>query len=157
MSPAENDAPNRWPWPPIVYLAAIVAGFTIERNLAPTSHGGGMALGVLGVAMILGGLGLDLWTASTFSRARTTILPHRGAKALVTSGPFRFSRNPIYLGNSMLVAGLGLVFDNLWLVGFAVVAAFSVQKLAIEREEAHLARRFGAQWQAYAARVRRWI
>ncbi|MGP9819120.1 methyltransferase family protein [Salinarimonas sp. NSM] len=157
MSTADDDAPNRWPWPPIVYLVAIVAGFLIERHLAPTSHGGGMALGALGVGMILGGLGLDLWTAWTFSRARTTILPHRGANALVTSGPFRFSRNPIYVGNTLLTLGLGLVFDNLWLAGFAFVAAFAVQKLAIEREEAHLGRRFGAQWRAYAARVRRWI
>ncbi|MGJ3265266.1 MAG: methyltransferase family protein [Salinarimonas sp.] len=157
MSQAENDTPNRWPWPPIVYFLAIVGGFLIERNLVPTSHGGGMALGVLGVVAILAGLGLDLWTAWTFSRARTTIMPHRGANALVTSGPFRFSRNPIYVGNTLLTAGLGLVFDNLWLVGFAVVAAFLVQKLAIEREEAHLARRFGEEWRAYAARVRRWL
>ena len=152
-----SDTPNRWPWPPIVYGLAIVAGFLVERNLVATSHGGGLALGALGVAMILAGLGLDLWTAWTFSRARTTILPHRGASALVTAGPFRFSRNPIYVGNTLLTAGLGLAFDNLWLVGAAFLAAFLVQKLAIAREEAHLARRFGAEWEAYAARVRRWL
>lgn len=152
-----SDTPNRWPWPPIVLGLAIVAGFLIERNLAPTTHGGGLALGALGIAAIATGLVLDLWTARTFSRARTTILPHRGASALVTSGPFRFSRNPIYLGNTLLVAGLGLVFDNLWLVALAFLAAYLVQKLAIEREEAHLAARFGKEWEAYAARVRRWL
>ncbi|GGK17592.1 methyltransferase family protein [Salinarimonas ramus] len=152
-----SDTPNRWPWPPIVYLATIVAGFLVERHLVPTSHGGGLALGVLGIVAIAAGLGLDLWTAWTFSRARTTIMPHRGAKALVTWGPFRFSRNPIYVGNTLLTIGLGLVFDNLWLMALAFLAAFAVQKLAIEREEAHLARRFGAEWDAYAARVRRWI
>lgn len=157
MSQDENDAPNRWPWPPMLYGGAIIAALLIERELASTTHGGGGALAVLGGIAIAAGLALELGTAWTIRRAKTTIMPHRSASRLVTWGPFRISRNPIYLGNTLLLVGLGLVFDNLWLVGFAFVAAAATQKLAIEREERHLARKFGAEWEAYAARVRRWL
>lgn len=157
MARDRDDSPNRWPWPPMLLACSVVAALVLEQQVRATTHGGGFALALLGLALVAAGLGLDLWTAWTFRRARTTILPHRGASSLVTTGPFRLSRNPIYLGNTMLLVGLGLVFDNLWLVVFAVLAAVATQKLAIEREEAHLERRFGAEWRAYAARVRRWI
>lgn len=157
MAADENDAPNRWPWPPMLYGGAILAALLLERNVLATSHGGGFALAVLGGLAIAAGLTLELGTAWTIRRAKTTIMPHRAASHLVTWGPFRISRNPIYLGNTFLLVGLGLVFDNLWLVGLAFVAAAATQKLAIEREERHLARKFGAEWEAYAGRVRRWV
>lgn len=157
MSQAENDAPNRWPWPPMLYAGSIVAAILLEREVAPTTHGGGVALAVLGGLLIAAGLTLELGTAWTIRRAKTTIMPHRAASRLVTWGPFRISRNPIYLGNTLLLVGLGLVFDNLWLVGFAFLAAAATQTLAIAGEERHLARKFGAEWEAYAARVRRWL
>lgn len=157
MAEDETDAPNRWPWPPMLYAGAIVAALLLERGVTATSHGGGVALATLGGIAIAAGLALELGTAWTIRRAKTTIMPHRAATRLVTWGPFRLSRNPIYLGNTFLLVGLGLVFDNLWLVGLAFVAAAATQKLAIEREERHLARRFGAEWEAYAARVRRWV
>ena len=92
-----------------------------------------------------------------FRRHRTTVLPHRGATRLITDGPFRFTRNPIYVGNTLLVAGLGFVLGVAWLMPAALLAAWATQKLAIEREERHLALRFGADWARYAARTPRWL
>ena len=84
-------------------------------------------------------------------------MPNRPATALITSGPFALSRNPIYVANTLLVGGLGLAFGIGWLVIAALLGALLTRKLAIAREEHHLAARFGAEWQAYAARTPRWL
>jgi protein-S-isoprenylcysteine O-methyltransferase Ste14 len=84
-------------------------------------------------------------------------MPHQPSTRLVTRGPFRFSRNPIYVGNLMVVAGLGLVLSNLWLLVVTPVFGFTLHKLAIEREERHMEALFDDQWRDYRARVRRWI
>ena len=158
MARDRDDSPNTIPWPPMLLASAVVASLLLEREVMATSFGGeGGALRFLGLAFAAIGLTLDLWTAWTFRRAKTTIMPHRGASRLVTGGPFRYSRNPIYLGNTLLLVGLGFAFDNVWLAGLAIAAAVATQKLAIEREERYLEAKFGEEWRAYAARVRRWI
>lgn len=83
--------------------------------------------------------------------------PDRGTDHLVTEGPFSFTRNPLYLAGTILVLGIGLVSGIVWFLLLAVLAAFAVQKLAIEREERHLQARFGKTYADYAERVRRWI
>src|SRR5258706_94400 len=89
--------------------------------------------------------------------AGTTVRPDRGTDHLVTEGPFSFTRNPLYLAGTILVLGIGLVSGIVWFLLLAVLAAFAVQKLAIEREERHLQARFGKTYADYAGRVRRWI
>ena len=90
-------------------------------------------------------------------RQRTNILPNRAADRLVTSGPFRFSRNPIYLGNTTLLAGVAIALANPVFLIAAFLNVVLVNKLAIEREETDLASRFKEAWHDYAARVPRWI
>jgi len=107
--------------------------------------------------MAAAGIALDLAAMLAFRRHRTTVLPNRGATRLITDGPFRLSRNPIYVGNTLLVAGLGLVFGIAWLIPAAFVGAYATGRLAIAREERHLALRFGRDWEAYAARTPRWL
>ena len=112
---------------------------------------------MLGVFLMAAGIALDLATMLAFRRHQTTVLPHRGATRLITDGPFRFSRNPIYVGNTLLVAGAGLAFGVAWLIPAALAGAVATGRLAIAREEQHLALRFGAAWSAYAARTPRWL
>ena len=88
-------------------------------------------------------------------RARANILPHRAATALVTRGPFAFSRNPIYLGNTLMMAGVGLAVGNPWFIATGLAAALLVERLAIRREEQYLDARFGQAWRDYCARVGR--
>jgi protein-S-isoprenylcysteine O-methyltransferase Ste14 len=109
-------------------------------------------LGILGV-----GLGIDLSAIFTLLRHRTTFRPDRGTTTLVTSGPYALSRNPIYLGNTVALAGLSLATDNVWLLVALPLVTIAVQKLAIEREERHLAAVFAGSWEAYRRRVRRWL
>ena len=89
--------------------------------------------------------------------SRTNILPNRAAERLVTQGPFAISRNPIYLGNTTLMFGIGLAFNALWFLPLAICAAAFVERLAIRREEAHLALLFGPEWAAYATTTARWL
>ncbi|MFG1351801.1 methyltransferase family protein [Xanthobacter autotrophicus] len=151
--------PNRLPWPPMIYGGALVAALALGA-LAPTFWPAFLAGPEVrgGGAVVAGlGLGLDLWAVVTLHRARTTILPHRAADRLVTSGPFALSRNPIYLGNTLVLLGLGLAVFNPWLMAAALLAALATDRLAARREERHLAAKFGAAFEAYAARVPRWI
>jgi len=153
------ETPNTIPWPPLLFAGAAVLALGLQQ-VVPLPYPGGAWAAVLAMAgefLAAAGIALDLATMLAFRRHRTTVLPNRGATRLITDGPFRFSRNPIYVGNTLLVAGAGLAFGIAWLVPAALAAAFATRKLAIEREERHLALRFGQDWTTYAARTPRWL
>lgn len=154
-----TDAPNRIPWPPIIYGAAVAIALAAQFLwLLPWASGvARVVLAAIGLCLICAGVALEIVTVLTFRRHHTTILPHRAAVALITDGPFAKSRNPIYLGNTMLVIGAGLLFGVAWLVIAGLAAAALVQKLAIVREERHLTSRFGKAWDDYAVRTPRWL
>lgn len=111
----------------------------------------------IGIGLGLAGMGLILWAAVAFRQHQTTILPNKGADTLITTGPFRFRRNPIYLGEVMIFLGLAEVTKNVWFVGAAFVFAVLVTWLAIVPEERHLEAKFGDTYRDYLARTRRWI
>jgi len=89
--------------------------------------------------------------------AGTPADPRRPATALVTSGPFRLSRNPMYVARTMLYVGLALLANALWALLMLVPLLVVVQYGVVAREERYLARRFGAAYHAYRARVRCWL
>ena len=155
-----RDTPNRIAWPPLIYGAAILLALGLER-ICPLGQGWMAAhrpvLVVVGLAAMAVGAGLDSAAMLTMRRHRANILPHRPATTLLTTGPFAWSRNPIYLGNTVMLAGAGVAFANAWLLGAALAAAAAVSGLAIRREERHLEARFGASWLAYRARTPRWL
>jgi protein-S-isoprenylcysteine O-methyltransferase Ste14 len=152
------ERPNRWPWPPLIVAGLAVAAMALDQAV-PTGAVLAVPFGarLAGGAVMALGVGLDLWAMRTMRRHRANILPHRAATALVTDGPFAVSRNPIYLANTLLLAGAGLLFGNAWLLPAALGQMALVDRMAIRREEAHLATRFGAAWAAYAADVPRWL
>lgn len=154
--PAER--PNRFPWPPIIYgvavLAAILLGLVLPLPIGwPAWEIRALAGAVLAIAAIA----VEIGAARTLRRGETTIMPHRRSSRLVTGGPFAWSRNPIYLGNTALMIAIGLVAGSVWFILLAIVAAFAVTELAIKREERHLAALFGEEYGAYRSRVRRWL
>jgi len=110
----------------------------------------------LGYSVLAAGISLDIWAMATMVKARTNILPHRPADHLVTSGPFSFMRNPIYVGNTIATAGLGMALQSGWLLLATPVAVLATHHLAVVREQAHLQQRFGKEWSDYAARVKPW-
>ncbi|PHP65049.1 isoprenylcysteine carboxyl methyltransferase [Zhengella mangrovi] len=155
------ERPNRFPWPPVLYaiaiLAAIAAQVAYPLGIGWIPHPFSDLLFATGGVVILAALALDLSAMATLHRARTTIWPNRRSDHLVASGPYKVSRNPIYLGNTLLLIGVGLVSGIAWFILFAFAAAFATQKLAIEREERHLAHRFGKPYRDYMKKVRRWF
>ncbi|MEL7303304.1 MAG: isoprenylcysteine carboxylmethyltransferase family protein [Pseudomonadota bacterium] len=154
----EADAPSRIPWPPLLLIGA-VAGSVVLGQVAPLPWPGinDFAAQLIGRSIGIAGLLLMAWAGWTMYRARTNILPHKGADRLVTHGPFRRFRNPIYLADTMVLLGAAEITQNIWFAIAAAVFVPAVTWLAILPEEAHLRRRFGDEYEAYFERSRRWI
>lgn len=150
------NTPNRYPLPPLLTAAALIIAVVLQW-IAPIAWDGAVAWRILGTVVALGAVALMVWAALHMRHRKVNILPHRAATGLVTDGPFAWSRNPIYLADVLVVAGLGLAFANAWMVMAAIVLALLLREWAAKREERHLAARFGAEWDAYAAKVRRWL
>jgi len=146
----------KWIDLPPVWLAAFVAlGWAQARYLPVFSFGRWGDW--IGAALVLGGLGLMLAAAVEMRRHRTTIIPHQMPDAMVSSGIFGITRNPIYLGDALVLAGLGLRWDSILAILSLPVFVRLVTKRFIEGEEARLRQRFGPAFDDYSGRVRRWI
>lgn len=142
--------------PPVWLLAAVILMLCVDQIAGqqirvpdPYSDAGWL--------FIAGGLSVALYVDLIFKRKGTTILPFRDSSALITEGPFRYSRNPIYCGMAAALTGLALLLGKL--LPFLVVPAFVwlISRYFIRREEEMLEAAFGAEYRAYKARVRRWI
>jgi len=147
------------PWPPLIYLAAIVVAIVLGLFYPLPWIGGLLAdlLFAIGWLILLAVVALWVTAFRAMVAAKTTLNPNGVPAHLITSGPFSVSRNPIYLANTLLLIGAGLVGGMAWFLILAVVASFATSKLAIEREEKVLAEKFGKKFRDYAKRVRRWI
>jgi protein-S-isoprenylcysteine O-methyltransferase Ste14 len=110
-----------------------------------------------GTGLLIGGLILFWWGMSTFARARTGIMLERPANDLVMHGPYRFSRNPMYVGFIASYLGLGVLANSLWpLIALPAVVGLFVP-FVIRREERYLRSRFGEVYEDYCQRVGRWL
>jgi len=149
--------PGKSPQPPLLFLACLLTGWGLGR-LHPLGLPlpGGLRFG-LGALFLLLAMGLALGGLLTFKRHRTTPEPNGVATALLTTGPFRLSRNPLYLGLSCLLAAFGFGLDSAWMLGFMPVLVGLLDRLVIAKEEARLRAQFGDAYLAYLKRVRRWL
>ena len=142
--------------PPLVYLGSIAIG-VILHVAWPTSL---LPPGVsphVGAPVVLLAIGLFLFAVRTFRAAGTPVPGNRPTTTIVRTGPYRFSRNPIYLAFSLLQLGIALWVNSLWLV-LTLLAAVAVMSLVvIPREERYLEARFPSEYSAYKASVRRWF
>jgi len=153
-----SSVPNTFPWPPIL-LGLAIAGAVGAGWLMPIEWPG---LGdtparVIGVGIGLGGLVLFVWGVVNLTMAGTTVLPDVASTVLVTWGAFRRFRNPLYLGEVMMLLGVAELTRNIWFVIFAGLFAIAVTYLAILPEERHLEETFGDAYRDYKERSRRWI
>ena len=111
----------------------------------------------IGFSFVIIGFLLGVGAFLEFRKAHTTILPHGSVSSIVTSGVYRFSRNPIYLGFLLMVIGLPLNSGTYWSILIALLFIASMNRLVIEREEAYLEKKFGDVYTSYKSRVRRWL
>jgi protein-S-isoprenylcysteine O-methyltransferase Ste14 len=141
--------------PPPVLVAAVLALAWAGQRFAPVPLG--PALPGPGALVIFAALALIGWAVLVLVRAGNDPRPDRPDTAMVEAGPFRFSRNPIYLGLLLAVAGFALRWGDLWGWIGVVAAHLLLDRLVVAKEEAYLAGRFGAAYEAYRGRVRRWL
>jgi protein-S-isoprenylcysteine O-methyltransferase Ste14 len=115
-------------------------------------------LGWVGTAVALGGAAVALWSVLSFAVVgRGTPAPFDPPRRLVVRGPFRFVRNPMYLGSGAALVGASMVFRSPALLGYAVAYAIGAHVFVVGYEEPTLTRLFGAPYNAYRSRVRRWL
>ena len=111
----------------------------------------------IGLVLFLAGIFLAAWSVRTFRKAHTNILTSQPASAIVTTGPYGFSRNPIYMGMFLGLIGFAIAFNTLWFLAVLVAMVFVIRFGVIAREEIYLESKFGARYLDYKARVRRWL
>ncbi|MBK7908067.1 MAG: isoprenylcysteine carboxylmethyltransferase family protein [Gemmatimonadetes bacterium] len=151
-SPDHPDLPYK---PPLAYLAAMLAGIMLHR--AWPTHARPAGWYPVGVTLVAIGAALLVWAKVVFDRQRTPLEPWKATKAIVDEGPFARSRNPVYIGFAIIQVGLGVWTDKLAVVLLVVVPVLMTAALVVPREEAYLRRKFGAVYEDYCSRVRRWF
>lgn len=154
-----RDAPDLIVLPPLIPLAGLALAALLEwlaplgflpRPLAVAPSITGLTVAAAGFAgMIVG--------AMTFRRAATNVDPRKPALRLVGTGPYRFTRNPMYVGFLLVFLGLGLIASLDWTLPLLPLVWLALHHGVVLREEAYLSRRFGAEYEAFRARTRRWF
>jgi protein-S-isoprenylcysteine O-methyltransferase Ste14 len=151
----DQDGPDIVMHPPLLFAGPLLWGLVLDR-VAPLPDIPRWARR-LGVPILAVGLVTTGWFARTMRRAGTPVDPRKASTALVTDGPFGYTRNPGYLGFGLVYAGVSLLTNGRWsLVALPAVVA-AVDRGVILGEERYLAGRFGTDYDAYRRRVRRWV
>jgi protein-S-isoprenylcysteine O-methyltransferase Ste14 len=143
-------------WPPVAIGAPLLVGWLVTRAWGDPIDLGDWRV-PLGWALVLFFIGWNGWSLWLFGRHQTGLLPGQATRALIEEGPFRVSRNPLYVGLLGLYLGLAFLAPTFWGLVLFPAAALLVLWGAIRPEERYLQLRFGAQYDDYARRVRRWL
>jgi protein-S-isoprenylcysteine O-methyltransferase Ste14 len=142
--------------PPFIYGGALLAGLLLQR-LVPLRLLPGKTGRIVGVVLIGSGLLVGVPAFRAMRRAGTQVDPREETTALVISGPFRYTRNPLYLTQTLIYAGVAALANTLWPIVFLPGVLLVITKGVIEREEQYLERKFGDEYQQYKRQVRRWV
>lgn len=155
-----NDRAAVRVFPPAVPLLTVVLGVALQHYWPIDS---GIALpaaarySVGAFIVVASVLGLGLWSVLLVRRSDQTENPWKPTTAIIESGPFRISRNPMYLQMVLVCLGFSVLLWNAWILLLTPLCAWLLQRLAIRPEERYLERKFGDDYRAYKRRVRRWI
>ncbi len=151
-----RGAAVRFPLPPALFAVPLVGALLLDK-VRPLPLSGGPGSTTVGVVLAVGGVLFSLSGAATVLRHRTTVVPHRPVSHLVTAGPFRVSRNPMYTGHAISLVGAALWAGSWWPLAADALAVALTRQLVIVPEEDYLTERFGAEYEHYRSRVRRWL
>lgn len=149
------DAPKIITRPPFLVLLALVAGITCEWLF--TSYDGMSAIGVIGFLLFIGSIAVIKWSFNTMDAAGTTVPTDTPVEAIVTDGPYQYSRNPIYTAFLFGFIGLSFMANSLWMLVMVVPLFFALALGVIIPEEEYLLQTFGEEYKEYKKKVRRWL
>jgi protein-S-isoprenylcysteine O-methyltransferase Ste14 len=156
---SDSDHANVAIKPPFLFAGALILG-SLLTWLVPLGPGLASANRVAlaaGLGLALVGLALTALSVRAFARAGTSVVPTTPSAALVTSGPYAITRNPIYIGFVLVYFGLTILLTSVWLLLLLIPVLLILQRGVVEREEAYLERSFGEPYRKYKARVPRWL
>jgi protein-S-isoprenylcysteine O-methyltransferase Ste14 len=142
--------------PPFVYLISIVSGAVIQLAKPLPFLPRTLAV-LLGAPLVLVAVVLFGYSVSTFRAAGTPVPARKPTTTIVRTGPYRMSRNPIYLSFLLFELGIAIWANSMWLLATLGAAVVLIHYVVIPREEQYLERKFGAQYLDYKASVRRWL
>jgi protein-S-isoprenylcysteine O-methyltransferase Ste14 len=145
--------------PPFLFMGALALGAVLSLviPLGPRlASPNGLAL-MVGFTFVAIGFALAAVSVRSFRRAGTTVVPGEPSTALVVTGPYQVTRNPIYIGLVLMYFGLAVILTSLWVLLLLVPVLAILQRGVVEREEAYLERQFGEAYRKYQARVPRWL
>ena len=143
--------------PPLAWGLAVIVGLALNWLLSCPFLPADLPAGWLGATVFALALALVAWAIITITGAGSNVPTNLPTTAIVESGPYRFTRNPIYLGMFLGLIGLAIAFDNLWLLMMLVPFALVIRYGVVAREEAYLDHKFGDVYRDYRSRVRRWL
>jgi protein-S-isoprenylcysteine O-methyltransferase Ste14 len=146
-------------FPPGVYILGLVIGYLVQWAwpLHIVDASWVTPLRVLGAILILLWIGLTAWALSTFSRVGTPVNPRETVKTIARGGPYRYTRNPMYLSMALGLAGFSFIGNALWPLLALIPVIWVIQVMVIDREERYLERKFGEEYLDLKRSVRRWI
>ena len=154
--PAER--PGAVPWPPILIAGTAIAALVLGVAWPIAWPGlNDLPARIIGISSGVFGIILFVWSGYTLARHNTTVMPHKGVKRLVTTGPYRYLRNPIYVGDVLIFLGVAEITKNVWFILLMPPFVALITWLQILPEERHLEEKFGDEYRAYKAKARRWI
>jgi len=145
--------------PPALFLGAILLGCLLSWivPLGPGLGSANMRALAAGGMLALVGLALFVVSVREFRRAGTSVVPGEPSTALLESGPYRYTRNPIYISFTLFYFGLAIMLTSAWMLVLLVPVLIVLQRGVVEREEAYLASKFGEAYRKYQLRVPRWL
>jgi len=143
--------------PPIAWALAALVGLTLQWVVSLPFMPASVPAGWIGGIVFVLALALFAWAIATMTRAGSNVPTNLPTTTIVETGPYRFTRNPIYLGMFLGLVGLAIAFDSLWLLVMLVPFTLAIRYGVVAREEAYLERKFGDAYRQYRARVRRWV
>lgn len=152
-----DDRPNVIVHPPIAWALAVVAGLALNWLYPLRFVPANVPRVWIGAGVFAIGFALAIWAITTMRRANTRIETNKPTSAIVANGPYRSTRNPIYIGMFLGQTGLAIGLDNPWLLAALAPFYLVIRYGVIAREEVYLERKFGAEYLGYKSRVRRWL
>ncbi len=151
-----NDNPGVIAPPPLIYLGFLVLGGALDYFWPVGLGAGAVGVPAGAVLLILGGV-IAISAIRQFRRAGTSFKPHEPSTAIISGGPYRHSRNPMYIALGLVYAGIAVAADGLWAAALLAPTLAVVNYGVIAREERYLEGKFGDEYLRYKASVRRWV